>query len=252
MSWMATPLQYGDPPRLGPFVLQARLLTAPAGLVYLGQGPDGRAVSVAVLTRGAALDAAARDRFVTAIKDAGRHRGGRLGRSVPLIGVVRGRAETPEVVAMDEGRAPWVAVPYVPGGAGAERFLEPVMVSGMLLGDRQGPDFVPYWLGDRDPALPAPAPPGPPPVGTRRSVGLASALLATLVAMMIAMVWLLLVRLEGDPQPTRPLPPTVVVPTPPPTPASPRPGEQSPTPSEGGSESRTTLPGGDDDVGGDI
>ncbi|WP_245646679.1 hypothetical protein [Microtetraspora niveoalba] len=234
---MATPLQYGDPPRLGPFVLQARLLTAPAGLVYLGQGPDGRVVSVAVLTRGAALDAAARDRFVTAITDAERH---------------AGRRGAPAVLAMDGGPAPWVAVPYAPGGVGAERFLEPVMVSGMLLGDRNGPDFVPFWLGDRDPALPAPAPPGPPPVATRRSVGLAAALLATLVTLMVVMMLLLLFRPEGDQQPSRPLPPPVVVPTPPPTPASPRPGDQSPTPSEGGTERRTAVPGGDDDLGGEI
>ncbi|WP_433425270.1 hypothetical protein ACQP1V_20250 [Microtetraspora malaysiensis] len=237
---MATPLQYGDPPHLGPFVLQARLLTGPAGLVYLGQGPDGRAVSVALLTRGAALDPVARDRFVAAVREAER-RGRRRGSRAALT-----------VLAMDGGPAPWVAVPYAPGGAGAERFLEPVMVSGMLLGDRNGPDFVPYWLGDRDPALPAPGPPAPPPAATRRAVGLAAALLATLVTMMVVMAWLLLFRLESDPPPTRPLPPPVVVPTPPPTPASPRPGEQSPTPSQGGTERRTTLPGQDNDVGGDI
>ncbi|TMR20780.1 hypothetical protein ETD85_51870, partial [Nonomuraea zeae] len=40
---MASPLQYGDPPRLGPYVVQARLHMAPAGFVYLGQAPDGRA-----------------------------------------------------------------------------------------------------------------------------------------------------------------------------------------------------------------
>ncbi|WP_433226435.1 hypothetical protein [Microtetraspora malaysiensis] len=70
--------------------------------------------------------------------------------------------------------------------------------------------------------------------------------------MMVVMAWLLLFRLESDPPPTRPLPPPVVVPTPPPTPASPRPGEQSPTPSQGGTERRTTLPGQDNDIGGDI
>nr|BFE79737.1 hypothetical protein GCM10020093_023380 [Planobispora longispora] len=76
MADVATPLQYGDPPLLGPFVLQARLRVGPAGLVYLGQGPDGRAVSVAVLTKGAAQDPAARDRFVTAIREAAAGRNG--------------------------------------------------------------------------------------------------------------------------------------------------------------------------------
>ncbi|MFC7586651.1 hypothetical protein ACFQYP_25110 [Nonomuraea antimicrobica] len=55
MANVASPLQslqYGDPPRLGPYVVQARLHAAPAGFVYLAQAPDGRAVSLAVLTRG--------------------------------------------------------------------------------------------------------------------------------------------------------------------------------------------------------
>src|SRR4051812_33711674 len=102
MGEMTTPLQYGDPPQLGPFVLQARLRTAPAGLVYLGQSPDGRAVSVAVLTSGAALDAAARGRFVTAIKEAEQQRSGLLGWMSPLIDRVRGR-DTPAVLAMQDG-----------------------------------------------------------------------------------------------------------------------------------------------------
>src|SRR5690606_29582345 len=119
---VATPLQYGDPPRLGPFTIQARLQTMPAGFVYLGQAADGRVVSIAVLTRGAALDAAARDRFVGAIREA--MPGGVRGRLARVWG--RAAVAAPEVLACDLGRAPWVAVPYRPGGPGAERFLEPV------------------------------------------------------------------------------------------------------------------------------
>ncbi|MFC0553090.1 hypothetical protein ACFFHJ_19545 [Planotetraspora thailandica] len=243
---MATPLQYGDPPRLGPFVLQARLGTAPAGLVYLGQAPDGRAVSVAVLTSGAALDAAARDRFVTAIRDAEQQRGGFFGWGSSLLHRVRGRVvvDAPPVLALHDGRAPWVAVPYVPGGPGAERFLEPVMVSGTLIGERLGPEFVPHWLGDRNPALPAPPPPAPPPLGTRRSVVLASALLATLTLLLLVMAWLLAFREDDEQTPARPLPATNFVPTPPPVPTSPEPREPSPSPSPsgGGSGSGTPMP----------
>ncbi|WP_327091987.1 hypothetical protein OIE66_15550 [Nonomuraea sp. NBC_01738] len=89
---MASPLQYGDPPRLGPFTVQARLHTAPAGFVYLAQAQDGRAVSLAILTRGAALDAAARDRFVTAVREAAPTGGmrGWLGRATGKAAVLDG------------------------------------------------------------------------------------------------------------------------------------------------------------------
>jgi hypothetical protein len=253
MGLMTTPLQYGDPPQLGPCVLQARLRTEAAGIVYLGQLPDGRAVSVAVLNQGASLDAAARDRFVGAITDAVQARSGVRGWVTPLIGMVgigRGRTAlgSPPIVAMNGGEAPWVAVPYLPGGPGAEWFLDPVMVSGTLIGERHGPDFVPHWLGDRRPALPAPPAPKPPPTATRRSVVLASTLLATLVLLLMVIVWLLLLRGDEEPQPARPLPPTVFVPTPPPVPPSPQ-QEPSPSPSQGSPGGRTPLPEGGEDQG---
>jgi hypothetical protein len=64
---MSRPLESADPPQLGPFRLTARLRESPAGIVYLGEDPYGIRVSVAVLTRGAAGDAAARERFQAAI-----------------------------------------------------------------------------------------------------------------------------------------------------------------------------------------
>ncbi|GAA3589069.1 hypothetical protein GCM10022419_084330 [Nonomuraea rosea] len=243
MANVASPLQYGDPPRLGPFVVQARLHMAPAGFVYLGQAPDGRAVSLAVLTRGAALDAAARERFLTAIREAGGERSGVrgwLGRSGKSRGSVLEGA--PEVLDSDQGHAPWVAVPYVPGRPGAERFLEPVMVGGTLIGEAHGPDFVPYWLTDRAPALPGPTRRRRPLTETRRRVLLA-ALALTLLLLLVTTILLLLLlgRQDSEPQP-RQLPPTVFVPTPPPTPASPEPST-SPSPSQSPSESGQVTPG---------
>ncbi|MGW5263747.1 hypothetical protein ACWEQG_22485 [Microbispora sp. NPDC004025] len=262
---MVTPLQYGDPPHVGPFALQARLRTAPAGLVYLGQAPDGRVVSVAVLSSGAALDAAARDRFVTAIRDAQSNairetqsdairgtqgRAGVRAWGASLVDRVRGRVapDTPPVLAMQDGPAPWVAVPYVANGPGAERFLDPVPVSGTLTGRRHGPDFVHYWLGDRTPALPAPPAPPPPPVATRRSVVLASTLLATLVLALLLVVSMLLFRGEDEQEPSRPLPNTQFVPTPPPEPASPEPQQPTPGPSGSGEGDESRWP--DDVFGG--
>jgi hypothetical protein len=229
MANVASPLQYGDPPRLGRYVVQARLHTAPAGFVYLGQGPDGRAVSLALLTRGAAFDAAARERFVTAIRDASGRSGARgwLGRSRARGSVIEG---APEVLDLDGGHAPWVAVPYVPGQPGAEWFLEPVMVGGTLIGQAHGPDFVPYWLTDRVPALAGPLGRLRPLTETRRRVLLAALALALLVALVTAILLLLLFgRNDSEPMP-RQLPPTVFVPTPPPVPSTPYP-EPSPSPS---------------------
>ncbi|WP_285774797.1 hypothetical protein [Microtetraspora sp. NBRC 13810] len=220
-----SPLQHGDPPYLGPFVIQARLRVGPAGLVYLAQAPDGRAVSVALLTTGAALDASARDRFVTAIRDSAPERGGVRGWVARRS--QRGRTAVlenmPPVLAMDVGPAPWVATPYVTGRAGAERFLEPVMVSGTLIGERHGPDFVPYWVSDRAPALPAPPRPKPPPTEPRRAVVVAGSILGAMLMLLSLVFWLLVFRPADEPQPPRPLPPTMFVPTPPPVPATPMP-----------------------------
>jgi hypothetical protein len=242
MTSVATPLQHGDPPRLGPFAIQARLSAGPSGLVYLGQAPDGRVVTVAVLTRGAARDPAARDRFLTAIREMQSERGVRAF----LARATRGRTAVldgrPPVVAMEDGPAPWVATAYLPGRAGAERYLDSVIVTGTLIGERHGPDFAPYWLADRAPALPAPPRPAPPPTETRRSVVLASAVLALLVLLLSAMAWLLL-RGDDDPEPApQPLPPTQFEPTPPPQPASPVPELPSPSPSPGESGSGSPRP----------
>ncbi|WP_433236489.1 hypothetical protein ACQPYK_27175 [Streptosporangium sp. CA-135522] len=250
---MASPLQYGDPPQLGPFILQARLRVGPAGLVYLGQGADGRAVSVAVLTRGAALDPAARDRFVTGIREAAASRSGVRGW---VARATRGRTAvadvTPQVLAMDGGSAPWVATPYEPDRAGAERFLEPVLVRGTLIGERHGPDFAPHWVSDRSPALPPPPKGAPPPVETRRSVIVAGVVLTVLLVLLAVMAWLLLRRDEEVQPPPKPLPATSFVPTPPPVPASPEPGQPTTSPSPSSSRSGTGSPGprpGDEDDG---
>jgi hypothetical protein len=248
-----SPLHHGDPPHLGPFVIQARLRAGPAGLVYLAHAPDGRAVSIALLTRGAAFDAAARERFVAAIRDSLPERGMR-----GWVSRRAGRGRTsvlesmPPVVAMDVGPAPWVATPYAPGRPGAERFLAPVLVSGMLIGERHGPDFLPFWVGDRIPALPPPPRPKPPPTATQRAVIAAGAVLALVLSLLALIIWLLLGRPLDLVQPARPLPGTVFVPTPPPVPMTPLPQEPTPSPSPDQSGPGTPAPDREDDVADDI
>jgi hypothetical protein len=247
---MASPLQYGDPPRLGPFTIQARLHSMPAGFVYLGQAPDGRAVSIALLTRGAALDGAARDRFVTAVREAPKVTGSARGRGRGVV--LAGEAA---VLESDLGDAPWAATPYTPGGPGAERFLEPVMVGGILLGEAHGPDYVPYWLTDRAPALPGAGQAPRPATETRRRVLLALGVLVALVLLGVVIAILLFRGLDETEPLRRPLPPTVFEPTPPPTPASPEPQPEptpSPTQSTPGGTSPGTTPGEEPGEGGDI
>jgi hypothetical protein len=243
MANVASPLQYGDPPRLGPFVVQARLHSAPAGFVYLGQAADGRAVSLAVLTRGAAFDAAARERFVTAIREAAPSSGvrGWLGRAAKSRAAVLDGA--PEVLELDTGRAPWVAVPYVPGQPGAERFLEPVMVGGTFIGQAHGPDFVPYWLTDRAPALPGPPRDRRPLTETRRRVLLAALVLAVLLLLGTVIAVLLFIGRQDEPELPRPLPPTNFQPSPPPRPVSPEPQQPTTTPTPSPTRSGQATPG---------
>ncbi|ACY97945.1 MULTISPECIES: hypothetical protein [Thermomonospora] len=242
---MSRPLPSDDPAQLGPFRLSARLLETPAGIVFLGEDDQGRQATVAVLRQGAADDAAARDRFKAAILAA-----------VPGGPDADGGA--PIVAAQPEGPTPWVAVRYEPGAsggprpAGAERFLEPVALTGRR---RRGPGFVPYWAGRGGPAAAQAAPPAPrapAPSGPRR---LAAAVLA--LAVLLALLTLLMLMLFAcRPQVTAPPPdppadtmPSSQTPSPSPTPSSPSPTSPAPTSPSPGEPGGTGGPGG---IGGDL
>ncbi|MEU8120684.1 hypothetical protein AB0C21_18410 [Spirillospora sp. NPDC049024] len=251
---MSRPLPPGDPAQLGPFRLSARLSESAAGIVFLGVDGEGRRASVAVLNRGAAGDAAARDRFRAAINAAVPGPGRAAGAGGP--------GEAPVVAAQPDGPAPWVATLYEADRAGAERFLEPVVFQGSGRGwwggRRRGPQFQPYWLGAGEPALERPRPVvggGPVPVGERppeRSlVGAVVGLAAVLLVLGLLMgVLFACVPEAKDPPPPPPEPtpswrvsPRSPVPTTPapstPPPRSPGPSTPAPSPSPSGS-------GGDD------
>lgn len=159
---MPRPLQYGDPRILGAFRLDGRLHEADSGIVYLGQDSMGRQVSIAVLTRGAAADPAARDRFQAAV--AGSRDGGEEG--------------APVVAADVNGPTPWAATAWDGRQAGAERFLRAVDIVGPGLAGQQdvrGPQFQPHWAGANEPAVPPysdpayPGYPAPPTSGGSRT-----------------------------------------------------------------------------------
>src|SRR4029077_1401940 len=59
-----SPLQPGDPRRVGRYRLAGRITGIPAeGPIYLGVGPDGAEVTISVMHSEWTQDAAARDRF---------------------------------------------------------------------------------------------------------------------------------------------------------------------------------------------
>ncbi|GLZ11830.1 hypothetical protein Acsp04_20650 [Actinomadura sp. NBRC 104425] len=220
-----------------------------AGVVYLGVDAEGRQASVAVLNRGAAGDAAARDRFRAAIEAAWPGSGAQAGEG-------DGDA-APVVAAQPDGVAPWVATRYDadrPDRVGAERFLDSVLLRGSFggrwNGRRRGPQFQPYWLGAGEPALgqvsagPVGVVPG------RRSDRPLVAAIVTLVAVLGLLGLLLVVLFACQPRVSEPpvapqdppspsvspslVPPPTEAPRPSPSATSPSPSSPSPGPSDGG------------------
>ncbi|GLW66377.1 hypothetical protein Arub01_46210 [Actinomadura rubrobrunea] len=249
--------------------MSARLTETSAGIVYLGVDAEGRQASVAVLNRGAAGDAAARDRFRAAIEAAWPRSGvgaGAVGGAGRSDGEAEGEDAAPVVAAQPDGPTPWVATRYDadrPDRVGAERFLDSVLLRGAFQGRwngrRRGPQFLPYWLGAREPAV-ASGPVRFVPVPVRSDRGLIAALL-TLAAVLLLLGLLMVVLFACQPRvsappspPPEPPSPSVSPPVVPP-PLSPRPSPSpsspSPSPSPSGPSSGPTD-GGEGEDGGPV
>ncbi|MDA0564046.1 protein kinase [Streptomonospora sp. S1-112] len=93
-------LHTGDPTRIGPYRLHARLGGGGMGQVYLGRSPGGRLVAIKVVRPELADDAHFRHRFAAEI-DAARKVGGFY--------------TAPVVDADPHGTPPWLATAYIPG-----------------------------------------------------------------------------------------------------------------------------------------
>ncbi|MFC0042686.1 hypothetical protein [Actinomadura rayongensis] len=200
---MSAPLPPGDPGVLGPFRLSARLSESAAGIVFVGVDGAGRRASVAVLSSGAAEDAAARDRFRAAIRAALPGGPGEPSSS----GAASGAA--PVVAAQPDGPAPWVATEFDTARVGAERFLQAVLLgAGVVEGPRHGPGFRPHWQGSQPALAPPPvtAPVTVPGEGGRPERGLVAATL-TLVAVLVILGLLLAVLFACEPKASPPPPP---------------------------------------------
>jgi eukaryotic-like serine/threonine-protein kinase len=93
-------LQSGDPERVGPYVLEARLGAGGMGHVYLGRSPGGRHVAIKVIRLELAEDAHFRARFAQEVAAARK---------------VSGIYTAPVVDADVDGPVPWLVTSYIAG-----------------------------------------------------------------------------------------------------------------------------------------
>jgi hypothetical protein len=93
-------LQPGDPPRIGPYLLEGRLGSGGMGRVYLGRSPGGRQVAIKVIRSDLAENPDFRARFA---------------REASAARKVSGIFTAPVVDADLTGQVPWLATAYVPG-----------------------------------------------------------------------------------------------------------------------------------------
>ncbi|GAB2485964.1 hypothetical protein GCM10027030_20010 [Luteococcus sediminum] len=232
----AAPLLPTDPPRIGDFWLDARLVAGPPGVAYQAHGPDSRGVQrqvmLVVLSDGAGHDAACRDRLAGEVNklhiDTVVARGGR-GQDEGRLGH-RFVSDTSAPAAPDGSiQTPWVALAHDASDAAVEegvRLLRCVDLSSTApLGTPSGPDYRLHWIDEPRPgpwrAWPLPWP------GRHDRAGWMSIAVSWLLMVLLAALALLIAVLLFQNKP--PAPP------PPPIPTSPPPSQsqsQSPPPSQ--------------------
>ncbi|WP_433173834.1 WD40 repeat domain-containing serine/threonine protein kinase [Actinoallomurus sp. CA-150999] len=97
---MISPLQPGDPARIGPYLLDGRLGAGGMGQVYLGSSPSGRAVAVKLIKTEHARDPRFRERFSREV-EAARQVGG---------------FHTAQLLDADpDAELPWLVTAFIPG-----------------------------------------------------------------------------------------------------------------------------------------
>lgn len=154
----AFPLLPTDPPRIGDWWLDARLVARPSGVAFLAHGSDESAVMLVLLSQGAAGDAAARDRLAGEVNrmsaDTVIARGGQGQDDGRLAGLFHSTAADP-VEPGAAPLAPWTVLAWDDSTnalAEADRILRSVDLSGSPeLGRPTGPSFSLPWIGRSQP-----------------------------------------------------------------------------------------------------
>lgn len=232
-----SPLLPSDPPKVGDYWLDARLVAAPSGVAYVGHDLASTPTLLILLSEGAAADAGARERFAGVVNqlhiDTVLARGGH-GQSDGRLGR-RYRDDTDDPQVVEEAAAtPWVALAYdaSPGSAAeASRILAEVDLSRLALqGQPAGPDYRLHWIDRVHPGIarlwPLPWP------GRHDRAGWLSILASWLLMMLLAALAVLIsILIFQQAPPVSPPPPVPDSASASPDSASPSPDSASPSPS---------------------
>lgn len=234
------PLLPADPPRVGPYWLDARLAASPSGVGFLAHPEQGGDVMVVMLSEGASADAAAVDRFAGTVNkmhiDTVLARGGRGQDEGRLGHTYVAEGERPPVPD-EKPTAPWAALSFDGSAAAvaeAQRILAEVDLSWLpQQGSPSGPDYSLPWIDKVDPGTsrqwPLPWP------GRGDRAGWLSILISWLIMMLLMCLAVLVAILIFQATPPQSPPPPVPTSasgsgSPPPDSASPSPDSASPSP----------------------
>lgn len=234
------PLASIDPPKVGPFWLDARVAASPSGVGYTAHNDADRPVLIVMLSEGATDDAAAVDRFAGTIDkmhiDTVFARGGR-GQNEGRLGgkyVAQDSPASPD----DNPTAPWVALDddgSTHAVAEAERILAEVDLSWLQnSGVQKGPGYALHWINNTAPGAmrqwPLPWP------GKPQRSGWASILISWLIMMLMMALAILIAILLFQSTPPQSAPDPV------PNSASASGGSGSPSPQSGSPSPQSGSP----------
>ena len=250
----SSPLLPTDPPKIGDYWLDSRLVATPSGVTYLAHDGVGAVVMLVLLSAGAAEDAAARDRLAGQVNamhiDTVVARGGQGQDEGRLAHKFRSEADDPTAGAQ-QPLAPWVALAYdgTPAAAAeARRLLDEISLARLpQQGLPSGPDYALHWIDRVQPGLsrlwPLPWP------GRHDRAGRVSIVASWLLMLLIAMLAILLaILMFSQSPPTQAPPPLPTTPPPssqsgsPPPSASPSPQSGSPSPQSASPSSSSGSP----------
>jgi hypothetical protein len=260
---LLAPLLPSDPPKVGDYWLDARLVVAASGVAYVGHDQANTPALLILLSEGAALDAGARERFAGTINqlhiDTVLARGGHGQDSGRLGARYADGATDDPAIGEDIPATPWVALAYdaTPGSVTeASRILAEVSLDGLpLQGAPAGPDYQLHWIDRTAPGIaklwPLPWP------GRHDRAGvlsiLASWLLMLLLAALAVLIAILIFQQAPPVSPPPPVPtsasgsPQSASSSPQsasPSSASPSPQSGSPTPQSGSPSPASGSPSG--------
>ena len=242
-----TPLLSDDPPKVGDFWLDARLVGSPSGVAYAAHDDANTPVLLLLLSEGAAGDPAARDRLAGVVNqlhiDTVMARGGHGQAEGRLAGKYRHDQDDP-VGPDDAPLAPWVALAYDGSPAAvreASRILDEVELARLpSQGTPAGPDYRLHWIDRARPGVarlwPLPWP------GRHDRAGWVSFLASWLLMLLLAALAVLIAILIFQQSPQQSPPPPVPTGSPPPQSGSPPPQSGSPSPQSGSPSPQSGSP----------